>query len=316
MLSRTADNLYWMARYMERAENMARILEVGDRMAMLPDPTGDSHRSEWHSALAISGAEDLFNEKDLEPEARTIIEFIGHNPDNPSSIYSCVRTARDNARAVRNSLTSEMWESLNATWLDLEGQWRAAESSGEWRPFLEWMKDRSSLFRGVLFGTMMRDPGFNFTRLGTFIERADNTARILDVKYHVLLPKDAQVGGSVDYYQWTTVLRAVSALSIYRRLYHETPQPWNIAELLILREELPRSLISCVREMTEQLESLAQAYGRRLECHRVAGKLYAELKFARSRDIYQGGLHEFLSDFIIRNNQLSDEIARCYLFLD
>lgn len=170
------------------------------------------------------------------------------------------------------------------------------------------------MFRGSLAGTMIRDEAYHFTRLGTFVERADNTARILDVKYHILLPDMAEVGGGVDYYQWTTILRAVSALGGYHWVYSENPRPWNIAEFLILREEMPRSLITCLREITTTLEILAEAHGRRHPCHRQAGRLYSSLKFAVAEDVFQQGLHEFLTDFISRNNRLGNEIERNYLF--
>lgn len=314
MLSRTANNLYWLARYMERAENLARLLEVSNRMAMLPSADGAGNRSEWASAIIISGCEPQFIEAGLSYDAANVIEFIGRNPDNFSSIYSCVRSARENGRSVRTSLTSEMWESLNDTWLGFDQRWSEARRYGEVRSFLEWIKERSTLFRGYLYGSMLRDEAYDFARLGTFTERFDNTARILDVKYHVLLPEGEGVGGGVDYYQWTTILRAVSALGSYHYLYREDPKPWKIAELLILRPEMPRSLISCLNAICEHLDRLAKAYGQRHRCHRMAGKMLSELQFADANDIFQTGLHEYLSDAIARNNRLGEEINRSYMF--
>jgi uncharacterized alpha-E superfamily protein len=316
MLSRTADNLYWLARYMERAENLARILHVADRMSMMPAGDSDTLRSEWQSALVISGCEEPFEATGEAVTAANVIDYIGRNPDNHSSIFSCVRSARDNARAIRNAITSEMWESLNSTWLDFDEQWNRARANKEIRPFLEWVKERSSLFRGSFAGTMIRDEGYHFTRLGTFLERGDNTARILDVKYHVLLPETEAVGGGIDYLQWSTVLRAVSALGSYHWLYHENPRPWHIAEFLILREEMPRSLVHCLRGISRTLDAIAEDQGVRHECHRMAGKMYSHLRYSSAEEVFQTGLHEFLTEFVVRNNDLGNLIAKNYLLLE
>ena len=164
------------------------------------------------------------------------------------------------------------------------------------------MKERSHLFRGVVFGTMLHDDAFRFIRLGTFIERADNTARILDVKYHVLLPETEQVGGYVDYYQWGALLRSVGAFRAYRRVYHDTVYPWRIAELLILRADMPRSLHHCYEVVIGTLDELAGK--KQLECRRLAGQIYARLRYGRIDKIFQSGLHEFLIDFIASNSAL------------
>ncbi len=314
MLSRTANNLYWLSRYMERAENLARVLEVANRMSMLPNASGDGNQSEWSSALIISGCEPHFTETGQLVDADAVIEFIGRDEDNPSSIYNCLKSARENGRSVRTTLTSDMWEVLNDTWLSFDSRWSDARRYGEIRSFLDWVKERSALFRGAMYGTMLRDDAFDFARIGTYIERLDNTARILDVKYHVLLPEGENIGGGVDYYQWTTVLRAVSALGSYHYLYREDPQPWKIAELLILRPEMPRSMLSCLLSVSEHLERLGDSYGRKHTCHRLVGKMTSELKFADANEIFREGLHEFLSEFIARNNRLGEEITKSYMF--
>jgi|MDTD01.1.fsa_nt_gb uncharacterized alpha-E superfamily protein len=315
MLSRTANNLYWLSRYMERAENFARILEVADRMSMMPGAAADAQHSEWWSTLMTSGCAEAFEEAGLRVEGPMVTEFLARNPENPSSIYSSIRQARENGRAVRTSLTMEMWECLNDTWLSFDQRWTDARRYGELRSFLDWVKERSTVFRGGLYGTMLRDDAFDFARLGTYVERADNTARILDVKYHVLLPEGEEVGGGVDYFQWTSLLRAFSALGSYHYLYRENPKPWKIAELMILRREMPRSLIGCYQQTVSHLDRLAEAYGSRHECHRIAGQVYSQLQFADANDIFQSGLHEFLSDFIVRNNRLGNEVARSYMFI-
>ena len=310
MLSRTADNLYWMSRYMERAENLARILDVGLRMSLL---TGSSGENEWRSTLAAAGQLHGFAAKHADASATNAMRHIAFDDDNPTSIRNCIRIARNNARAVRTALTSEMWEYLNTTWLDLERFRRQPDGRGDITAFLDWVKERSVLFRGSTFGSMLRNDAFYFTRLGTFIERADNTARILDVKYHILLPSYESVGGGVDRYQWAAILRSVSALLSYHWVYRDDLKPWRIAELLILRAEMPRSLIACLAEVATYLNNIADAYGTAGESQRLAGQIHADLRYGTIDQIFQAGLHEFLSAFIERNIRLSEEISTQYL---
>ena len=312
MLSRTADNLYWLGRLMERAENLSRILEVGDRMSVIPRGDDEPH-TEWHSTLVISGTHEQFYEQHEAPDQDLVIDYLALDPSNPSSIRSCLETARRNARSVRTAMTTEMWESLNATWLDFIGERIEQLRDGDLRGFVEWVRERSTIFRGAAYGTMLRTDRFYFLRIGTFIERADNTARILDVKYHVLMPEEEAVGGSLDYSQWVALLRSVSAARSFHWLYRESLKPSLVAELLILREEMPRSLTSCLSEVNSYLEKLAEVYGSRRECHRGAGELYARLRYGRTEEVFQIGLHEYLTDFIERNNRLNDEITRAYL---
>ena len=312
MLSRTASNLYWLARCIERAENVARLLEVADRMAILPRQGADD-QNEWHSVLVASGNADAFYGKHEEATRETVIEHLAMDAENPSSIRSCLATARTNARAVRTALTADMWGTLNDAWLDLVGSKRSLVNRGELSTFLDWVKDRSSLLIGEAVSGMLRSEAYYFLRLGTHIERADCTARILDVKYHILLPETQAVGGGADYYQWTALLRSFSASRSYYWTYKDTIKPWLIAEFLILREEMPRSLVWSHRQIDELLGLLAGMHGYRAECHRLAGQNYSRLRYATIDDVFQGGLHEFLTDFIARNNRLSDEIAACYL---
>lgn len=310
MLSRTANHLYWMARYIERAENMARILDVTSNMAMVPN-AALSEAALWQPALEISGNADDFKERFSDYTASNVIHFLAMDSENPSSIYSALYSARENARAVRVAMTSETWENINALWLEFsqfEGKDLAVDGL---REFCDWVKARSHLFRGVSFGTMLRDDAFQFLRLGTFIERADNTARLLDVKYHLLLPKEEEVGGGVDYYEWSAVLRSVSAFQAYQKVFNDTIQPWRVAELLVLRKDMPRSLHACFTEITVILETLTT--GRHVECRRIAGEINASLKYGRMDHIFQNGLHEFLTEFIECNNQLGAEIQNSFL---
>jgi len=243
-----------------------------------------------------------------------VIDYLARDPDNPSSIASCLETARNNGRAVRTALTTDMWEAVNATWLETRKLTRDDFAPARVGRFLERVKERSQLFGGAAAATMLRSDAYWFTRLGTFVERADNTARILDVKYHVLLPKPDSVGGLVDYYQWTAILRSVSALRSYHWVYRDRLKPWLIAELLILRPEMPRSLRSCLDEIARHLDLLGQAYGTRGECHRLAGQIDARLRYGKIESIFQAGLHEFLTEFIDTNTVLGEEIRRHYLF--
>jgi uncharacterized alpha-E superfamily protein len=313
MLSRTADGLYWLARYMERAENVARILSAGQRMASVTRDVG-SEGNEWASTLVAAGCEDGYLAKHERITAAGVLDFLLRDPDNPSSVLSCLETARRNARAVRTALTADMWETLNDTWLEL-GRFDALAGPGESTlRALEWVKQRSLLFQGACANTMLRNDAFYFTQLGTFLERADNTGRILDVKYHVLLPSEERVGGPLDYCHWESILRAVSALRAYHWVYQERLTAWMIADLLILRPEMPRSLLACYEQITRHLDLLAELPGgKRGECHRRAGEIHARLRFGRIDAIFQQGLHEFLTQMVDDGIQLGRDISAFYL---
>jgi len=311
MLSRTADNLYWISRYMERAENLARMLRVTEWLSLMPSMRGEGN--EWHSAIVVSGHEQDFYEKYEEATPDNVIFYLAFDTENRSSIKSCIEIVRHNARAIRAAITTEQWESINATWLDLP-KWNSNYMRGaNLHRFLDWVKDRALVFHGCTVGTMLRRDSYYFTRLGTFVERGDNTARILDVKYHVLLPEHAEVGGGIDYYQWAAILRAVSGYRSYHATYKEGIRPWLIAEFLIMREQMPRSLISCTAEIKDCLDRLGEEYGQRHECHRIAGQIYSRLRFGKVEDVFQSGLHEFLLDYMALNNRLAYEVNRSYL---
>jgi len=309
MLSRTAENLYWMARYMERAESMARILDVSYRMSQLPG-SQDATR-EWLPALVISEQREPFEAIYTEVSAGTVIGYMALNPDNPSSIHATLRAARENARAERNMLPTEVFETLNTTWLEMrEIQYGRLVEWG-FREFFEWVKLRSQLFAGIVAGTMLTNEAYHFTRLGTAIERADNTARLLDVKYHGLVPDEDGADEAVDYYQWGALLRAISALKAYRMIYRDTIKPRQVVDLLVLRQAFPRSLHACYAELHPTLDTLRSDS----ECARLSGEMYARLRYSRPQDITRRGLHRFLTDFLARNAALSDEIERTFLFI-
>ena len=304
MLSRTASNLYWMARFIERAENTARVLDVTYRMSLV-NRSPETADQEWFAPLQITGTVFPFQGRYSLVCAEQVLSFMALDRDNPTSIIACARQARENARSVRVDLTTEMWEVINGTWLELQA-FNEAELHANPSAFFDWVKERSHLFRGVTRGTMHRSDSTDFLRLGTFTERADNTVRILDVKYHVLLPSADDVGRAVDYYQWGAVLRSLSAFETYKRIYRDVISPQKVAELMMLSENFPRSLLFCMAEVMEIVESLAPS--RRAEVTRLTGSLYSRLRYARIQDIFSAGLHEYVTDVVSEINGISEEI--------
>ena len=308
MLSSTARHLYWMARYIQRAENTARMLEATNRMALL-----SGSDVEWRSVPLIYGLGEVFAQRHAPSTMDDLLHFMTLDAANPSSVLNCMRIARNNARDERNNLTTDVWESLNATWLELRGMTVGPAQGFDYRALIDWIKKQAVMVTGAGYSTLLRDDAFNFVMLGTYTERADNTARILDVKYHILLPSGERVGGSLDYYQWAEVLSCIGAYRTYRRVYSSEIEPWRVAELMILRYDLPRSLRFCLMQIDENLNQLAELYGARGEANRLAGKLHSRLRYGRIDSIFQDGLHEFLTDFIQRNAKLSAEIGRQFL---
>ncbi|WP_112322294.1 alpha-E domain-containing protein [Oceanibium sediminis] len=313
MLSRTAENLYWTARYMERADSMARLLEMGYRMQMIPTADGGLG-SEWGSILAASGTNAGFVEKYGEPVEHSAVSHLVFDASNPSSIKSCLTAARNNARAVRTAVTTEVWEALNQAYLQFTELERTARSELTLPRICEWTRGHSAQVRGSFVNTQLENEGYNFFELGYMLERADNTARLLDVKYYVLLPTIDMVGGGVDSYQWTSLLRALSAHRSYHWTYGGEYTPRNIAHFLILNRSCPRALIHCVNEAEDALGELADLQGVPSVARQTAGELLADLKAADIGEIIEDGLHEFLNDFIRKNAAISHAIAESYLF--
>jgi uncharacterized alpha-E superfamily protein len=314
MLSRTANELYWMARHIERAENTARLLDVTYRTSLMPyqvrEP-GLAWAEPWSVPLITLGLATAYYQRYSSLTAENALRFMIFDPANASSIHECLRAAREAARSIRGAITSEMYEDLNSAWIEMRAyDYERVEAAGV-STFLDWVKMRSHLFRGVTFGTMLRDEAYHFIRLGTHMERADNTARILDTKYHILLPSVADVGGAVDYYQWASLLQSLSGFESYRRIYSDVIAPRRIAELLILRDDMPRSLHSCMNFINDTLETLCDEHSRELE--RQAGELHARLHYARTDDIMEFGLHEWLMDFLEHISRLGAEVNRAFL---
>jgi uncharacterized alpha-E superfamily protein len=310
MLSRTADHLYWMSRYIERAENLARMLQVNVRTSLLPR-AGDEVDRSWAGTLAIIGQLESYRERCGAVSPERVVRFLAFDEANPGSIVSNLYLARENARAVRGTLTSELWETINSTWLELAGQTRGELSTDGLIDFLEWVKMRSHLARGVTLGTMLRDEGYNFTRVGTFLERADNTARILDVHFRVLAPDGIGTSTAIDYYRYSALLFSVSAFEIYRKVYRDRITPERVAGLLLLRPDMPRSLHRCVSEIDRHLQAVANEQS--AETLRRAGELHSLLRYGRIDLIVAEGFHAFLGDFLDRVADLGRRIARDFL---
>jgi len=306
MLSRTADHMYWMSRYIERAESLARLVDAHYRMSLLPH-SGETLAQSLRSTMAALQMEDAYKKRHDAIEPQAVFEFVSIDRDYGGSIFSCLRAARENARAVRGSLTSELWETLNSTWLEARSLATRRADIGE---FVEWVKERSHLTRGVTVGTMMRDEAFHFTRIGTFLERADSTARILTAHQGDLVP-GADAGVVPDPYQWSVLLRALSAFEVYRRVYRDVITPFKVAQLLILRDDMPRSLLRCCKEVYHNLKSVSNDQS--AETERRAGEMHAMLHFTRMEEIIASGLPRFLERFLVRVNDLGDRIASDFL---
>jgi uncharacterized alpha-E superfamily protein len=314
MLSRTADHLFWMSRYTERAENTARMLDVNYQTSLLPQSAAVAQLG-WQGMLSISELVPAYTAKHGEIEAGRIMEFMVKDETNPSSIVACLRAARENARAVRGSLTTEAWETQNQTWLELNRMLRSGEFERDPGQFFEWVKFRSHLSRGVTVGTMLMDEALYFMRLGTFLERADNTARLVDVKFHAVqsdfFGAATAQDQEYDFYHWSAILRSVSGFEVYRKVYRDVIKPERVAELLILRPDMPRSLHACLNEVVANLALVGNDQSS--ETLRRAGRLRAELQYGSIDEILATGLHAFLTQFLDRVNELGSRISRDFL---
>ncbi len=315
MLSRTADHLFWMSRYMERAENTARMLDVNHQTSLLPQ-SADRAEQGWAGLLGISELTAAFGKKFDAVNADNVMQFMVRDISNPSAILSCLEAARENARAVRGKLTTELWETTNQTWLEFNRMLQDDTFERDPAALFEWVKFRSHLSRGVSVGTMLQDESLHFIRIGTFLERADNTARLLDVKFHALAgdyfgawaDDDAP---EVDFYHWSAILRSVSAFEIYRKVYRNVIRPDKVAELLMLRPDMPRSLAACMNEVVVNLDLVANEQS--AETRRRAGRLRSDLQFGRIDEILSTGLHAFLTQFLDRVNAIGAGISRDFL---
>jgi len=314
MLSRTADHLFWMSRYTERAENTARLLDVNYQTSLLPQSAAVAEVG-WKGLLSISELTEGYTKRYGAVSARKVIDFMVRDESNPSSIISCLAAARENARAVRGALTTEVWETQNQTWLEVQRMVHTDEFEADPALFFEWVKFRSHLSRGVTVGTMLMDEALHFMRLGTFLERADNTARLVDVKFHAVQSDFYGTASArdqeYDFYHWSAILRSVSAFEVYRKVYRDVIRPERVAELLILKADMPRSLHASLREAVNNLTLVASTP--ESESLRRAGRLCADLQYGRIDEILATGLHAYLTSFLDRVNDLGAQISREFL---
>ena len=314
MLSRTADHLYWMSRYTERAENTARMLDVNYQTGLLGQSEAAAELG-WRGLLSISELLQNYTQTRGAVKAREVMDFMVKDESNPSSILSCLGAARENARAVRGTLTTEVWETHNQTWLEVKRMIASGAFERDPAQFFEWVKFRSHLSRGVTVGTMLMDESLHFMRLGTFLERADNTARLVDVKFHGgatdFMDASTAKDQEGDFYHWSAVLRSVSAFEIYRKVYRDVIRPERVAELLILKADMPRSLHASLVEVLNNLERVTSDPNS--ETLRRAGKLRAQLQYGRIDEILATGLHAFLTQFLDRVNDLGVHVSREFL---
>ncbi|MCR6656006.1 MAG: alpha-E domain-containing protein [Opitutus sp.] len=317
MLSRVAHSLYWMSRYIERAENIARLLEVN--LQFLLDFQGiddDSVKDHWGSIIASSGGGELFAQHYDVADSRSATSFLAFDLRNPSSILSCVYAARENARMVRDQISLEMWETINELYLFLKARNAAVVWAAGANEFFERIKQHSHLFQGLTDSTFSRSEGWEFIQFGKFLERADKTTRILDVKYHILLPNADDVGGALDTAQWQAVLRSASALEAYRRFYVREILSWKAAEFLIFSDTFPRSLHYCVAQVNDLLRRILGETGARprSEAARISRRLFADLESRSIPDVLKQGLHEFLMEVQNALDRIGDEVVQTTMF--
>lgn len=311
MLGKTASGLFWMFRHLERSENTTRLVEAGFRMSLTRAAGNDN---EWASIIMTAGCSEAYLEHYDNYDTANVLDFLLRNRKNTSSVMSIMENARNNARMVRTALTREVWEAINGGWLILKERLARPVATSELPSVLACIRQQSALVRAALHGTKLRNDGYRFCRLGTFSERADNMARILDVKYYVLLPSTSYVGSSLDNVQWETILRSASAESAFHWIHGGETSPLDIADFLIRDPQMPRSLIYCCEKMRGNLALLAEQYGERPPCLEMAEAMTTTLRGQSVDQIFKIGLHEFLVNFLEQNNSLATQIERDYRF--
>ena len=313
MLGKTANGLYWMYRYLERAENTSRLIETGQRISLTRSGSGDD---EWTSVLQTAGALDSYRETHDAVTRDGAIDWLLRSLDNPSSVRASVNAARQNGRLVRTALTSEVWEALNAAYMDTKEALARKVGERELPAVLGRIRQSTGLVRGATHGTMLRNDIFDFARIGTFLERGDSTARILDVKYYVLLPSVNAVGSNIDNVQWETILRSVSGRGGYKKAYGDQIVPRDIAQYLILDKRMPRSLYFCASKLKGNLSYLASDYGQKSEAQACVDKLVRQFMSHDIDAIFDFGLHEYIQNVLGSFGELGMAIERDYRFYE
>ncbi|NDV61177.1 alpha-E domain-containing protein [Puniceicoccales bacterium CK1056] len=317
MLSRVADSLYWMSRYVERAENISRLLDVNLQLMLdfegLDDESLTGH---WEPILSSSGETEQFQKLYTSANSRAVTEFLTFNPENPNSILSCIIGARENARMVRDQISAEMWEVIN----DIYHKLRKRNAESIWEQgayeFYEELKSDSLLFQGLTDATFTHDQGYKFIQVGKYIERADQTSRIIDIKYNMLLPENDSIGGTVDIAQWMAVLRACSAFEAYHHRYVDEVQPWNVAEFLILSPNFPRSIRFCLSTLDYHMRSISLTAESQFsnQAEQLSGRLRSEMIYTSIEEIISEGLHEYIDRVQSRLIDLHKAILECYVY--
>lgn len=312
MLCRTASDLYWAARHVERAENTARLIDVTLRIAMLPEryDKGKAVAAPWKRALDAVGLADSVRNRYGRIDSESVLRHLLLSPENPSSVFSCLLAARECARAQRVAITGEMYEDLNTSWLEMRGKtWGRLHADGV-SNLLEWVKGRSASFRGVTIGTLGRGEGYHFLQLGAFVERADWAIRLLDIAGSEG-EAEAREQDAVDYFRWSALLQSLSAFESYRRLYRGSVSAAGVVDLMLLQETNPRSLLTCTATAHSVLQTLAG--GEALEVVRQAGALSAQARYARIDEVLERGLEAWLQDAMARLIRLGEAIQREFM---
>ena len=312
MLGRSANGIYWMFRYLERAENFARLLDTGFRMAMTRDLI--AAEEEWRSVIETAGMREAYESKNATYTGVQVWNFILRDADNPNSIRTLIGQVRNNARSVRNVITSELWEAINEGYLHTNDTLSRPVSQGNLGHAIASIKREATQVRGAMDGSMLRSDIYNFGRIGSFLERADSTARILDVKYYLLLPSLSLVGSNLDNAQWETILRSLGAERAYRWLNEGNLNARRIASFLILDDRFPRSLRFCYDKIRHELQNLALEYGEEMNSHEVMRAADLKLQGRDINSIFDQGLHEFLTEFVQGNAEIADAVQQDYRF--
>jgi uncharacterized alpha-E superfamily protein len=313
MLSRAADALFWLSRYTERAENNARMMDVNLQLMLDGQLFGNSQQ-QWESIIFTLEDTKLFNKHYPAITGDAVVDFVTFQRKNPNSIYSCLALARENARTVREKISVEMWEQINRMFLFFVSGDAARLFQSSTYEFFKWILEGSQLFQGVTDATMAHDEGWEFVGLGKYLERADRTSRILDIKYHILLPRGEQIGGNVDTVQWMAVLKSCSAMEPYRKHYRGQVVPWKVAEFLIKNQTFPRSILFCVDSLDLSLHKITGVdrgdFQYRVEAERLSGKLLADLCYITTDEIFRFGLHEYLDRMQLHLIEISESIHK------
>ena len=313
MLGRTAAGLFWLGRYLERAENTARLVEAGFRLALTRAQGGEE---EWGSVITTAGVRTAYCEKFDAVSGDKVTEFLLRHKNNPGSVLAILHAARENARMTRTALTREVWEAINEFWLTGKEALNRSRNESELPGVLAQIRQHGAQVRGAMAGTMLRNDIHQFVNLGVMIERADNTTRILDTKYYVLLPSSASIGSSLDNVQWEMILRSASAERAFHWLHGVETTPLAIANFLVFDTRLPRSLAYCNDMILAGLDGLAAEYGRRTRAHELAAAQENLLSSLNINLVFDSGLHEFLTGFMGRNAAISSQIETDYRFTE